>query len=135
MFGKLLSPQQHLYANCLQLSYINDIIRIRKGIYVMSNTATVYARIDPKLKKDVDCILNELNVTPSALIQMLYGQIKLTKGIPFEVKLPTRKPVFVDELSIEDLNIELSKGVEDIKQGNIYSIDDVDERLKKDFGI
>ena len=101
----------------------------------MSNTATVYARIDPKLKKDVDCILNELNVTPSALIQMLYGQIKLTKGIPFEVKLPTRKPVFVDELSIEDLNIELSKGVEDIKQGNIYSIDDVDERLKKDFGI
>ena len=45
----------------------------------MSNTATVYARIEPKLKEDVDSILNELGVTPSSLIQMLYSQIKLKK--------------------------------------------------------
>ena len=101
----------------------------------MPNTATVYARIDPELKKDVEGILKDLQVTPSALIQMLYGQIKLTKSIPFEIKLPVRKPVFVDELTMEELNLELSKGVKDIEQGKVYSVDAVDEKLKKEFGI
>ena len=40
----------------------------------MANTATVYARIEPRLKDDVDKILNNLGVTPSSLIQMLYIQ-------------------------------------------------------------
>ncbi len=52
----------------------------------MANRATVYARIEPKLKEDVDKILNNLGVTPSSLIQMLYSQIKLTNSIPFEIK-------------------------------------------------
>ena len=64
----------------------------------MANTAAVYARIDPSLKKDVENILSELQVSPSSLIQMLYAQIKLTKSIPFELKLPT-KPVFVGEIT------------------------------------
>ena len=41
----------------------------------MLNSATVYARIDPQLKSDVDSILKKLGVTPSQLIQMLYSQI------------------------------------------------------------
>ena len=57
----------------------------------MSNTATVYARIEPKLKEEVDSILNELGVTPSSLIQMLYSQIKLTKRIPFDISIPNKK--------------------------------------------
>ena len=101
----------------------------------MPNTATVYARIDPQLKKDVEIILKDLQVTPSALIQMLYGQIKLTKGIPFDIKLPKRDPVFIDDLSLEDLNLELTKGVEAIAQGKVYSVDEVDEKLKKELGI
>ena len=86
----------------------------------MANTAPVYARIDPKLKKDVDEILEQLNVTPSALIQMLYGQIKLTRGIPFDIKLPTRTPVFVDDLTEDELATEINKGVKDIEKGRIY---------------
>ncbi len=101
----------------------------------MPNTATVYARIDPQLKKDVEGILNDLCVTPSALIQMLYGQIKLTKGIPFEIKIPERKPVFVDNLTLDDLNVELSKGVDSIKQGKVCSADEVDAKLKRELGI
>ena len=101
----------------------------------MANTAAVYARIDPKLKKDVEVILNELHITPSALIQMLYGQIKLTKGIPFEVKIPTRTPLNIDEMSETELNTELLKGLKDAKEGRTYSLDEVDEMLKKEFGF
>ena len=42
----------------------------------MANTAAVYARIDPKLKSEVETILARLGVTPSSLIQMLYNQIE-----------------------------------------------------------
>ena len=96
----------------------------------MANTAAVYARIDPTLKKDVEIILTELQVSPSSLIQMLYAQIKLTKGIPFELKLPT-KPVFVDEITPEQLEIELKKGLQDVEEGKVYSIEEVKKMLKK----
>jgi len=100
----------------------------------MSNTATVYARIEPKLKEDVDSILNELGVTPSSLIQMLYSQIKLTKRIPFDVSIP-KKSIFIEDLTKEELNYELLKGVSDIENNNVKSSVEVDKILKDKFNI
>ena len=100
----------------------------------MANTAAVYARIDPVLKNEVDTILGELGVSPSSLIQMLYSQIRLKKGIPFEVKLPD-KPVFIEDLTKEELNKELEKGLNDVKEDKILSSDEVDSLLKKELDI
>lgn len=100
----------------------------------MANTATVYARIEPKLKEDVDSILNELGVTPSSLIQMLYSQIKLTKRIPFDISIP-KKSIFIEDLTKEELNYELLKGVSDIENNNVKSSVEVDKILKDKFNI
>jgi addiction module RelB/DinJ family antitoxin len=100
----------------------------------VANTATVYARIEPKLKEDVDSILNELGVTPSSLIQMLYSQIKLTKRIPFDISIP-KKSIFIEDLTKEELNYELLKGVSDIENNNVKSSDEVDKILKDKFNI
>ena len=100
----------------------------------MSNTATVYARIEPKLKEDVDSILNELGVTPSSLIQMLYSQIKLTKRIPFDISIH-KKSIFIEDLTKEELNYELLKGVSDIENNNVKSSVEVDKILKDKFNI
>lgn len=100
----------------------------------MPNTATVYARIEPKLKEDVDSILNELGVTPSSLIQMLYSQIKLTKRIPFDISIP-KKSIFIEDLTKEELNYELLKGVSDIENNNVKSSAQVDKILKDKFNI
>ncbi|MCT7826503.1 MAG: type II toxin-antitoxin system RelB/DinJ family antitoxin [Lactobacillus iners] len=35
--------------------------------------------------------MNQLGITPSSAIQMLYSQIVLQKGMPFELRLPTNK--------------------------------------------
>jgi len=99
----------------------------------MPNTAAVYARIDPKLKKDAEAILSELNVSPSALIQMLYSQIKLTRGIPFDIKLPGKRPVFIDDLTPEQLDEELGKGFKDIKEGRTISAEEAEYIIKKGF--
>ena len=101
----------------------------------MANTATVYARIEPELKNEVEGILAQLGVTPSAVVQMLYSQIKLTKSIPFEIKLPTHKPLSVDELTTEELNAELQKGYNSIQAGRLHSADEVDAILRREYGI
>ena len=53
----------------------------------MANTSPICVRMEPTLKNEVEDILNQLGVTPSSLVQMLYNQIRLTKSIPFEIGL------------------------------------------------
>lgn len=101
----------------------------------MPNNAAVYARIDPVLKEEVDIILKELQITPSALIQMLYGQIKLTKGIPFELKIPSKKPVFIDEISKYEMDIEIAKGYKDVEEGRVFSEEEANGVIKRNLGI
>nr|WP_236691041.1 type II toxin-antitoxin system RelB/DinJ family antitoxin [Lactobacillus iners] len=58
---------------------------------IMANTNVIYVRIDTTLKENAENILNQLGITPSSAIQMLYSQIVLQKGMPFELRLPTNK--------------------------------------------
>ena len=67
--------------------------------------------------------------------QMLYSQIVLKKGMPFELKLPSSKPLAVGAMVREELDAELQKGVDSIKAGKVYSADEVDVALAKEFGI
>ncbi len=50
---------------------------------IMTNTATVYVRMDKSLKENAEEILSKLGITPSGAVQMLYSQIVLRQGIPF----------------------------------------------------
>jgi DNA-damage-inducible protein J len=54
----------------------------------MSKTSTVRARVEPRLKSEVEEILSELGLTASEAIHILYRQIRLHGGLPFEVRLP-----------------------------------------------
>lgn len=101
----------------------------------MANTTAVYARIDTTLKENAESILSQLGISPSSAIQMLYSQIVLTKGIPFELRLPSAKPTAIDGMTREQLDAELLKGVESMKSGKTYTADEVDAELKREFGI
>ena len=65
----------------------------------MSNTSAVYARIDNRLKENAESILNQLGISPSSAIQMLYSQIVLTKGFPLDLRLPAEKPTAIGGMS------------------------------------
>lgn len=65
----------------------------------MANTNVVYARIDTTLKENAENILNQLGITPSSAIQMLYSQIVLQKGMPFELRLPVNKPIALGSIT------------------------------------
>ena len=101
----------------------------------MANTSPVYARIDTSLKNSAETILTKLGITPSGAIQMLYSQIVLHNGLPFDVRIPSPKPVAAGALSRVEFDAELMKGVESLKAGEGYSADEVDTIFQKEFGI
>ena len=55
--------------------------------------------------------------------------------MPFESKLPTTRPVAVGDMSREEIDVELMKGIESLKNGKAYTVSEVDEELAKEFGI
>lgn len=101
----------------------------------MANTSVVYARIDTNLKDHAENILSQLGISPSSAIQMFYSQIVLTRAIPFELKLPSSKPLATGAMTREQLDAELQKGVDSFNSGKVYSADEVDAALAKEFGI
>ena len=103
-------------------------------VSTMANTSAVYARIDRNLKENAESILARLGITPSSAIQMLYSQIVLNKGIPFEVKLPTKAPVALGALTKEQLDAELQKGIDSLKDGG-FTPDEIDAMMAEEFGL
>ncbi|MBO4902016.1 MAG: type II toxin-antitoxin system RelB/DinJ family antitoxin [Lachnospiraceae bacterium] len=101
----------------------------------MANTTAVYARIDTNLKDNAEGILSQLGITPSSAIQMLYSQIVLLKGLPFQLKLPETKAFSAEGLSRTEFDNELKKGVDSIKAGRTNSTEDVDNMFAEEFGI
>lgn len=101
----------------------------------MANTSAVYARIDTDLKENAEGILSQLGISPSSAIQMLYSQIVLRKGMPFELRLPSAKPTAIGGMTKEQIDIELQKGMDSIESGRTYTADEVDAELRREFGI
>jgi len=64
----------------------------------MSKTATVRARIEPKLKVDVETLFKRIGLSTTEAINLFYRQVKLRNGLPFNVVIPnkTTEKVFKD---------------------------------------
>ncbi|MFE1523433.1 type II toxin-antitoxin system RelB/DinJ family antitoxin [Schaalia turicensis] len=100
----------------------------------MAKTANVYVRIDPELKERAERILSLLGVSPSTLITLLYKQVILHRGIPFEVKLPHSRPVDISSLTKDELIAELDKGLRSIESGDTKPAEEVFKSLSLEFG-
>ena len=133
MFVKIYTIYYNNNINCLRTQAINVYNKERSD--TMANTTAVYARIDTKLKDNAESILSQLGISPSSAIQMLYSQIVLKKGIPFDLKLSSSEPLAVGAMTKKQIDKELQKGVDSINTGNVYSADEVDTILAKEFGI
>jgi len=54
----------------------------------MAKDTILHVRVNSRLNKEVDKILNKLGISSSEVINMLFAQIMLRKGLPFPVELP-----------------------------------------------
>lgn len=102
----------------------------------MARTANVFARVEPDLKEQAEQVLNQLGIPMSNAVGMFLKQIVLQRGIPFEMKLPSyEEPIAYQALTKEQFNAEIEKGMEDINTGKVYSADEVEAEMKREFGL
>ena len=101
----------------------------------MSKTSNVYARIEPETKEQAEAILSKLGIPSSVAINMFYNQIILNNGLPFDVKIPSSRPVDMSALSEAELNAELEKGYADIKAGRTREASAVFADIRKDYNL
>ena len=94
-------------------------------------TANLYARIEPDVKEQAEKILSALGIPASNAINMFYKQIILQRGLPFSVKLPSNKPLGMNNLSKDELNAEIEKGYEDMLEGRVEPAKKVFSDIRK----
>jgi DNA-damage-inducible protein J len=64
----------------------------------MPKTDMIRARVEPELKSEVEDILTTLGLNATEAITLYYKQIRLRRGIPFEISIPNN----VTKKAIED---------------------------------
>ena len=71
----------------------------------MAKIAAVRARIEPRLKEDVEKLFKEIGLSTTEAINLFYRQVKLRSGLPFNVVIPnkTTEKVFKDTDAIRNL--------------------------------
>lgn len=100
-----------------------------------AKSANLYARIEPDVKEQAEKILSALGIPASNAINMFYKQIILQRGLPFEVKIPSSRPVDMSALSEAELDAELEKGYADMKAGRTRAASDVFADISKDYHL
>lgn len=101
----------------------------------MARTANVFARVEPEVKEQAELVLDQLGIPMSNAVSMFLRQVIIQRGIPFEMKLPVKKPVAIGKMTEEELNAELVKGLDDIEHGRVYSAEDVAEEMRRLYGV
>ena len=72
----------------------------------MALTATVRARIDAELKRNVEQILSQIGISTSQAINLFMKRIERERGIPFELKIPNDETMKVIEEAEAGINME-----------------------------
>lgn len=53
-----------------------------------TKSTTVRARLEPELKEEAELILEQLGISTTEAIRIFFKQVKLQRGMPFDLKLP-----------------------------------------------
>ena len=102
---------------------------------IMSKTANLYVRIEPDLKEQAEKILSALGIPASNAINMFYKQIILQRGMPFDLKLPSETVLNFNQLTEQEIDRELQKGMDDVRSGNVKSAKQAFADIRKDYNL
>lgn len=69
-------------------------------------TTMIHARVEPDLKHETEIILKHLGLNTTQAVTLFFQQIRLRKGLPFEVKLPNEETLTALKDVIAGKNLE-----------------------------
>lgn len=77
----------------------------------------ITTRVEPELKTDAEKVLKALGISTTEAINLFLSQVRLRKGLPFDVKIPNKTTL---------------KAMKDAEEGrNLSSYDSVDDFFLK----
>lgn len=129
--GSVRGSRQSLHSR----NNVKGVSRLSTRPNCMKRTSNVFVRVEPEVKEQAEKILSELGIPMSNAVGMFLRQVVLQRGIPFEMKLPKETPLAFGSLTKEERDRELEKGMEDIREGRVYSAESVLEELHRDYGV
>jgi addiction module RelB/DinJ family antitoxin len=97
-----------------------------------AKTANVLARVEPDIKEKAENIMSQLGVPASVVINMLYKQIIMTKGIPFALHV-SGVPASRDEMAESVFDEMMHTGFMQAKADQSRSAADVFSELRQEF--
>ena len=92
-------------------------------------TANVSVRVEPLIKKEAESVLDRLGISSSTVINMLYRQIIMHQGIPFQATIPA--PLARDEMDEVTFNAIMQRGIDEAKAGKGRPADAVISDLRR----
>lgn len=97
-------------------------------------SANVVARVEPEIKQQAENILAEIGLSSSSVINALYKQIIIQKGIPFPMVTYQTKATdaMVDK---EQLNILLAEGLRQAKANEGGDLAEMFSKIRRRHGL
>jgi DNA-damage-inducible protein J len=80
----------------------------------MVKSAMIRARIEPKLKSEVEKVFSKLGISSSEAIQLFYAQVKIHNGLPFEIKIPNKETLKAIRDGDKGINVITAKDTKDL---------------------
>ena len=97
----------------------------------MAKSSSVYSRVDPGLKEQVEQILEKLGLPMASAINLFLHQIVMHNGMPFDLKLPVEPIPDISKLAIEQHDDESEKECVDNKAGSVVSTSKVKVNMQR----
>jgi DNA-damage-inducible protein J len=79
-----------------------------------NKTATVTVRLDPKVKKNAQKVLDRLGITTSQAVTMYFNQISEEQGLPFRPHIPNEETEQVMAEAFAGKNLHAAKDIDDL---------------------
>ena len=79
----------------------------------MAKTAMITTRVEPELKTDAEKVLKALGISTTEAINLFLSQVRMRKGLPFDVKIPNKTTLKAMKDAEEGRNLTSYDGVAD----------------------
>ena len=99
----------------------------------MSKTTSIYTRVEPELKEQVEQVLLKLGLPMASAINLFLHQIVIHNGLPFVLKLPANNPPDYSMMTKEQFSAEMEKGFSDYNSGLTVSGAQVRETMQRKY--
>ena len=94
-------------------------------------SANVTARVQPEIKQQAEAILAEIGLPVSVLINTLYRQIIMNRGIPYSLSVP--KIQTRDSMTDEEFDAVMETGYRQAKSSQTIPLDDAFAQIHKNL--